>query len=298
MVLSAGLAGCSLGGRPSLRLLAWLPSGDLYYEHQNFDGPLGWTLRRPSGATTEVDLSEGYVALGDRQAGCEPDFLPFVSPDGELGLEYHCASSTQLMERDGSGAFRFLGALTPGWGVGWLRSGTTLTGVALGSTSAQSGHGECHGIVPLQSGRVGIPYADLTSGGVTHHVSPPDQRDCAAADNQVTGVELPTARRDGSYQVFLMADDTSERVWWWPLNASQPRPVGPALHGVDALSIDPVNPRVLVSLGLGKGGVMLIDLFTGKTHRLDGDVASDAAFAPDGRSVAYVKDDRLKFAKP
>jgi hypothetical protein len=298
LLVSAGLAGCALGGRPSLLLQAWLPSGDIYYQHLNFDGDRGWTLRRPSGTTTEVDLTDGYAAVSARKTGCRPAFLTFVAPDGGLGQSYDCAGAVELIERDASGSYRYLGSLPSGWDVGWLRAGTALTGVARGSTASPYGNGACHGIEPLESGHVGTPYADVTTGGRTYHVSPPAEGDCTTPDGQTTGVLMPTARRDGSYPVFLMAGDGTDRVWWWPPGAAQPSPVGPALHGVDALSVDPINPRVAVSTGLGKGGVTLIDLPTGATHRLAGGGSGSATFAPDGRRVLYVQGDKLKFVKP
>ena len=301
VLLSAGLAGCSPGGGTSILLPVWLPGGDIVYQHETFDGDRGWTLRTPSGHTSEIDLTRAYVALSARTTGCRTAFLTFVAPDGGLGLSYDCAGSTELMERSASGTYRYLGSLPSGWHVGWLRAGTALTGVATGSTAADSGSGRCEGIVPLQSGRIGIPYDDVAADdGRTYLVSPPPEGDCTAPDGGFVGVSQPTARRDGTYAVFLMTgDDGTQRVWWWPPAASQPRPTGPALKGVDKLSVDPVQARVAVSTGLAKGDVTVIDLTSGATHEdVAGSGSSGASFAPDGRRVLYIQDDKVKFAEP
>jgi hypothetical protein len=55
---------------------------------------------------------------------------------------------------------------------------------------------------------------------------------------------------------------------------------------------------VATSNGLGNGGLTVIDLPTGATHRLVSGGASGATFAPDGRRALYVKNDKLQFAKP
>jgi hypothetical protein len=98
---------------------------------------------------------------------------------------------------------------------------------------------------------------------------------------------------------FMRDDDGSNRVWWWPPGASQPRPTGPALKGTDHLSVDPVQARVVVSTGVASGGVLLIDLVTGATHKVAGHGSSDATFSPDGRRILYIQDaKKLKFVKP
>lgn len=299
-LLSAGPAGCSVGGGTSILLPVWLPGGDIIYEHDTFDGDVGWTLRTPSGATSEVDLTQGYVALSARTTGCGTAFLTFVAPDGGLGLSYDCADSTELMERSSSGAFRHLGSLPAGWHVGWLKTGTALTGVAVGFTAAQSGNGRCAGIAPLEGGHVGAAYRDVSIDGRTYHVSPPEAPECTAPAGHITGVSGPIARRDGTCPVFLMSDDDGTgRVWWWPPGASQPRPTGPAIKGIDHLSVDPAQARVVVSTGVANGGVQLIDLATGATHAVAGSGSSGATFAPDGRRILYIQDaKKLKFAEP
>jgi hypothetical protein len=60
----------------------------------------------------------------------------------------------------------------------------------------------------------------------------------------------------------------AEYLWWWPSGAASPLRVGPALDGVDSVSIDQRRQRVALSFYLGKdSGVAILDLASGRLQR-------------------------------
>jgi hypothetical protein len=307
--LVSPVAACGyLEDRPSITDAVWLPNGAIYYEHVDFDGNYGMTRRHRSGSTSDVSLDGAGAILG---SGCLNHSWPtlFVAPDGGLGLEYTCTDGTRLLERTASGGFDDIGTLPSVWGNVTTMSGSALTGIAMESVPAAEGSGTCSGIQAVRDGALDKPFTDVTWLGHTYYLSPPDSTACRA-QNRPEGVWSPEIRRDGSYFTFLMSEpdavkpsdapsNDAEYLWWWPSGVASPLRVGPALDGVDSVSIDQQRQQVALSFFLGKdGGVAILDLASGRLRTIVQGTASHAAFSPDGTTVMYVNgSDEISFVR-
>jgi hypothetical protein len=176
--LVSPLSACGfLEDRPSISDAVWLPNGDIYYQHVDFDGNSGMTRRDRSGNTSEVSLDGVDALLG---SGCPEPGSPtlFVAPDGGLGLEYTCADGTRLLERTASGGFSDIGTLPNVWRNVTTTSGSTLTGIAMESVPSAYSSGTCLGIQAIRAGEMSKPFADVAWLGHTYHLSPPDSTAC------------------------------------------------------------------------------------------------------------------------
>jgi hypothetical protein len=300
LVLSIAACG-ALGGRPAILNAIWLPGGDIYYQHQDFDGKWGIARRSKSGSGSDISLAAADAVAG---AGCRYITM-FVAPDGGLGLQYECDDDDRFLERADSGSFRQVAVLPKGWGNVAVTSGNTMSGLAMKAIPAL-GSRLCTGIRQVRDGKLGAPFADVSWRGQRYHLSPPGPADCEASENGTAGVLSPEIRRDGSYFTFLMSEpeatassttsssSTITYLWWWPFGTAAPKRVGPALVDVGSVSVDQTRQRVALS---SSNGVALLDLKSGELRKVIGGKADLVAFSADGNTIMYANgSDEIVFA--